>query len=127
MSVPANTLVTVVQMAGHWVGMQVMPDNVKKPVTRALKTQEIARVAAQQFAREHHIAYQDDALFFNTPVVTIWKARGCWVPAKIYPQHIEGAGYTTEDKNAAIEKARQLAEREKLDFAPSIGETAFRE
>ncbi|MCE5318718.1 MAG: hypothetical protein LLG04_15325 [Parachlamydia sp.] len=124
MAAPANSLITVVQFGGHWVGMQI-DAKIKTFITKALPNRDVARVAAQRFAQENRLPYLDDALRFNKPVVTIWKAQGCWVPAKIFPQDIIGAGMTTDDKNEAIKQARAIAEREQLEFEPSIGETAF--
>jgi hypothetical protein len=120
-----SSLVTVIQFGGHWCAVNVDENENKKFISNPLTEKVLAVAAAKCFAKENNLHYQEDALIFNKPVVTIWRALGCWVPAKIFDTYIQGAGITVEDKSKAIKMAEQLAEREGLECFPSIGESIF--
>ncbi|MCE5318482.1 MAG: hypothetical protein LLG04_14115 [Parachlamydia sp.] len=126
MSALAGSLITVIQFGWHWFGMRITAED-KTMITNALQNKDVARIAAQRFAQENRLPYQDDAVKSHKPVVTIRNYLGSWMPAKIFPERIEDAGVTTEDKNEAIEWAREIAANENLDFAPSIGASVFKE
>ena len=120
-----ETMITVAQLGSFWCGVQVNPDESKFPITELVGEKKSAETAAKRFASQHHFLYRNDILEFNQPIVTIWKACGNWVPAKIFRDRIEGAGLTTPSKEEAKLQAERVASREKLDFFPSIGEGCF--
>lgn len=125
MTTPDLSLVTVVQFGGHWCAVKVNANETKQFISNPLTEKISAISAAKCFAKENNLLYQENAVTFNKPVITIWRALGCWVPAKIFDTYVQCAGLTVEDKSEAIKMAEELAEREGLECFPSIGESLF--
>lgn len=122
---PSSDIVTVVRFGGHWCAMKHENNNAELLNIAVDKISAIG--TAQRFSHEHHIPFVEDAVEFNKPVVTIWKANGCWIPAKIFEENIIGAGQTCKKKSEAIEMAEKVAVRDGLQFIPAIGESCFKD
>lgn len=122
---PSSDIVTVVRFGGHWCAMKHENNNAKLLNIAVDKLSAIG--AALRISREHNIPFVENAVIFNQPVVTIWKAFGCWIPAKIFEENVVGAGQTCENKIQAIEMAEKVAVRDGLQFIPAIGESCFKD
>lgn len=123
-SLNAMPFVTVVQFGGNWAGMQVNPDDGKLFVTSMKSDEKSAQIAAKHFAMKKGFVYQDRALKFNQPLMTIWKVQGHWVPAKNFDDHIVACSTQTCNREEAKQLAKFMAWHEQLECFPSLGESA---
>lgn len=121
---PPIPIITVHRLGGLWCGVMVNPDKSKYPITNLSQDKKLVKTIAKTYAAIQGLPYRKNVLIAHKPIVTVWKALGNWVPAKIFEDRIEGAGITTT-KEAAKHCAQQLAIKEQLDYFPSIGESAF--
>lgn len=122
----SSGLVTVVSCGGLWCAVKINGNEKKQFLTNPLIDKISAIAAAQSFAKENSLPFKENALTYNRPFLTVWHAYGYWVPAKIFETHIQLEGPTLESTSEALERAKQLAIKEELEFFPSIGQSIFK-
>ena len=85
-----------------------------------------AQAAAQLFAKNNNIHYDDTLRELTTPVITVFKREKIWFPAELSPDKVRFLTKFEEmdlggSQQEAIETAKLIALTHKVTFIPNIG------
>ena len=118
------TAVTV--LARHFLAVHIHQGGATFISTYPTQEYRTAKAAAQAFATEHHIPFDEKLKLVDRPIYTVLQTDSGWFPAQIRQDgffQLTPSGPATYEatKEKAIEAAQFLAAREHSDCLPQIG------